>query len=59
MLAIDSLGGDFDTMRGIIDLLKDTSKDVEVVAYVKLAVSAAAVVAVAWKERVLCCSATG
>jgi len=50
VLAIDSLGGDFDTMRKIVDLLKDTSKDFEVVAYVKRAVSAAAVIAVTCRE---------
>jgi membrane-bound serine protease (ClpP class) len=49
-LAIDSPGGDIGQMYGIVDLLIDASKDVQIVAYVKRAYSAAAVIAMCCNE---------
>jgi hypothetical protein len=45
VLAVDSPGGSVEEMAGIIDLIAGASKDVEIVAYVKNAQSAAAVIA--------------
>jgi hypothetical protein len=50
VLAIDSPGGDISQMNGMVDLLIDASKDVEIVAYVKQAYSAAAVIAMCCRE---------
>jgi ATP-dependent protease ClpP protease subunit len=50
VLAIDSPGGEISQMAGMVDLLIDASKDVETVAYVKQAYSAAAVIAMCCRE---------
>lgn len=44
VLAIDSPGGEIGEMNGMIDLLAEASKDLEIIAYVKSAFSAAAVI---------------
>ena len=50
VLAIDSPGGDIGEMVGMLDLLRDASKQIEVVAYVKRAYSAAAVIAMSCRD---------
>jgi ATP-dependent protease ClpP protease subunit len=50
VLAIDSPGGDIGQMDGIVDLLIGASKEVKIVAYVKQAYSAAAVIAMCCNE---------
>lgn len=50
ILAIDSPGGDVGAMVGMIELLSETSRDFEVVTYVKSAHSAAAVIAMSCRD---------
>jgi len=50
ILAIDSPGGEISQMIGMIDLLNDASKTLKIVAYVKSAYSAAAVIAMSCPE---------
>lgn len=50
VLAIDSPGGDVGEMAAITNLLIEASKDTEIVAYVKQAYSAAAVIAMCCRE---------
>lgn len=50
VLAIDSPGGQISHMAGMVDLLIDVSKDIETIAYVKQAYSAAAVIAMCCRD---------
>ena len=51
VLAIDSPGGRIDQMCEMVDDLLPVSQKVEVVAYVKTAYSAAAVIAMCWERK--------
>ena len=58
ILAIDSGGGDVVEMAGMIEALREASKDVAIVAYVKRAHSAAAVIAMSCRHVYLRSDAT-